>query len=282
MYQRYKITPFQRGKSLRKKVLLIVATVLLLTFFLCVGIFLPQSSDAAVESTSTEYGLAAEDTASEAVSDESVLVEDSIVVAESALLDVEWISQLPDLPTGCEITAATMALDYYGYDAENTDLDAYLAKSDDFYYEDGVEFGPDPDQYFIGDTESNSGWFCTPVPVVAALNAYIEDAGGSEEAIDITGATPDELYALVSEGTPVVVWVTTYLQDYEVSETWYSSVDGLLVEASTHDHAMVLIGYDDENVILADPLDSIVAYSKEAFEASYTSRGNMACIIQAV
>lgn len=196
-------------------------------------------------------------------------------------LPVEHISQLPELRTGCEITAATMALDYEGFDASKTDVAEYLPQKQGFAYSDGKRIGPDPDEYFIGSV-TTSGWFCNPTPVVKALNAYIKSRKKRKryEAVDISGAKPSKLYRILDEGYPVVVWVTTSLSERTVASTWYSESDGKEVTSSRQDHAMTLVGHNKTTVILADPLDTTVAYSRELFEKRYKDRGKKAVIVR--
>lgn len=199
-------------------------------------------------------------------------------------LETEWVGQEPELPTGCEITAATMMVDHYGFDADKLDLNSYLAQTgsiDVWEDDDGETYGPDPNIAFIGDTSTESGWYCTPLPIVAAINGYLDDYGSKGyRAADITGATPEQLYDHISQGTPVTVWVTIELDDYFVSDSWVSEADGSTVEVSTVDHAMTLVGYDEDEVVLADPLDAIVTYPRTTFEDVFESRGNMAVILQ--
>lgn len=46
-------------------------------------------------------------------------------------LDVEPVLQLPELPTGCEITSLATVLNYYGYDISKTQLaDEYMERGD--------------------------------------------------------------------------------------------------------------------------------------------------------
>lgn len=185
----------------------------------------------------------------------------------STRLDVPYVSQLPELESGCEITAATSALDFYGYNASNTDLNEYLAQGWD---------NMDPNESFIGYCEGE-GWFVYPSPVVDALNSYIADNGGTQVAVDVSGSTPDELYTYVGRGVPVIVWVTIYLQEREVADSWY--IDDVEYTAAEEDHCMVLMGYDGDDVILMDPFDGETEYSKEEFEASYASRDDHAVAI---
>lgn len=202
-------------------------------------------------------------------------------IPESASVDLAWISQLPELPTGCEITSATMLANYYGLAATKTELNEYLPQSGDIDISTilGKRYGPDPDEEFIGETTSEDGCYCDPGPIVEALNGYFAEKSSSYTAQDITGTSPSKLYELVANGTPVEVWVTIDLEKRQVDSTWYSEVDGSKVQIDSNDHAMVLIGYTPDSVILADPLEGIVTYPKSVFESSYRSRGEMALII---
>lgn len=206
--------------------------------------------------------------------------------ADSAL-PVPYLSQFPDLPTGCEITAATMALDYCGFEASATDVDAYLAKDETFAADPdtGELFGPNPDEVFIGDTASEDGMFCNPQPVVRALNAYIADNGGGYQALALQGESVEHLFSLVSSGTPVIIWVTIGMQtDYPLDEVWTTDT-GSICYSSTQFHAMVLTGYNEEDgvVYVNDPVDeSATEYPLEDFIESYESRGSLAAIVQKV
>jgi uncharacterized protein YvpB len=207
--------------------------------------------------------------------------------SSDSALPVPYISQFPDLPTGCEVTAATMALDYCGFDAAATDVDEYLAKDETFSADPdtGELFGPDPDEVFIGDTASEDGMFCNPQPIVNALNAYIEANGGGYRAAALEGEPVEHLFSLISSGTPVIVWVTIDMQaDYPLDAVWTTS-SGAECFSSTQFHAMVLTGYDeDEGVVYVnDPIDGdATEYPLEDFIASYESRGKLTAIVQKI
>ena len=48
----------------------------------------------------------------------------------------KWVNQYPELPTGCEITALTSVLNYYGYNVKKeTMADDYLKKGSGSFYE---------------------------------------------------------------------------------------------------------------------------------------------------
>lgn len=102
--------------------------------------------------------------------------------------------------------------------------------------------------------------------------------GSSLEAHDLTGTDPDDLYALVSEDIPVVVWVTIEMANREETQGWYTE-DGEYVEWSSNDHGAVLIGYSPDTVTIADPISGIIEYDRAQFERVYAVRGSHGVIL---
>lgn len=81
----------------------------------------------------------------------------------SVRLSVPALCQYPELPTGCEATAAVMVLQYYGEAITPSTLAGeWLTCSEQFYWKNGVLYGPDPDKAFAGDPFSQNayGLFC--------------------------------------------------------------------------------------------------------------------------
>lgn len=218
---------------------------------------------------------------SETVQNSHVL-EKTIKIPDTYMInDFPLILQLPELPTGCEVTALTMELNYYGYPVEKTELAGeYLPKMDmEIYYENDVAYGNDLNQYFIGDPFSVNGYVCGIPALITATDAYLQDNGSSLRGRDISGASTEELYGLVSEGKPVVVLVTISMEDRRETQGWYTE-NGDYVEWSSNDHGAVLIGYTNDTVTIADPISGIVEYSKAQFESVYQSRGQKSMIIE--
>ena len=155
--------------------------------------------------------------------------------------DFPIVLQMPQLPTGCEITALTMALQYYGYPVDKTVMASqYLptAPADFYYGSDGRRYGPDMEHNFVGDPTTNLGYICGTSAIVTAANGYLEEQGSSLRAVDRTGASAEELYELVSQDTPVVVWVTIGMADRRTTQGWYTQT-GEYMEWSTNDHGAV-------------------------------------------
>lgn len=193
------------------------------------------------------------------------------------------IYQMPELPTGCEITAMTMVLNYYGMQADKVDLAVnYLPAmySTGLYYgEDGRVYGNDINQYFIGDPTTEEGIICGTGAIVSAADQYLEASGSELRAEDRTGSTPEELYQLVSENVPVVVWCTIGMQDRSVVQGWYTE-SGEYVDWGTGDHGAVLVGYSSDTVTIADPISGLIEYDRAQFESVFASRGNRCVTIE--
>lgn len=193
-----------------------------------------------------------------------------------------YIYQMPELPTGCEITAMTMLLNYYGYDADKIEMSTeYLptAYADLYYDYLGVLHGTDLNEYFIGDPTTGTGTVCGTGAILTAANDYLSDVDASMKAKDISGYSPEDLYELIDNDTPGVVWITIAMQYRSETEGWYTD-DGEYVEWSQSDHAGVLIGYSEDTVTIADPISGEIEYERSAFESVYFSRGSQAVILE--
>ena len=197
--------------------------------------------------------------------------------------DFPIIYQMPELPTGCEITPAAMVLNYYGFQVDKTVLaEQYLPTlySTGIYYgQDGRTYGNDMNAYFIGDPRTENGIICGTGAIVTALNSCLSDIRSSMRAADLTGAAPEELYRLVSEDVPVVVWCTIGMADRGSTQGWYTE-SGEYVDWASNDHGAVLIGYGPDTVTIADPISGLVEYSREQFESVFAARSYQCVIIQ--
>lgn len=115
-----------------------------------------------------------------------------------------------------------------------------------------VTYASDPFKVFVGHPSKNyeqGSYGCYAPPIIEALEkCYIN-------CTDISGCTESELLKNIEEGNPIVVWGTYDAREVEEKEEWLFP-DGQ--EGSyTHlkgEHCMVLIGYDDDNIYLNDPI----------------------------
>lgn len=225
------------------------------------------------------------------IEDEEEIIEEEPVEEEALqgelpaayqIEDVPIIYQNPELPTGCESTALTMVLNYYGYPADKVELATEYLPQEPFrsYINDeGKEIGPDLEETFVGDPTTAYGIICMTKPIMIEANDYLNDQGSNMTAVDISGVTFEDLYRYVSNDQPVVVWVTIGMVDRQAVRGWYTE-DGDYVDYSRSDHGAVLIGYTETTVTIADPISGLVEYSREQFEKVFASRGNRAVILE--
>ena len=212
--------------------------------------------------------------------------EENAVVGTSVLIsNFPIVYQMPQLPTGCEITALTMVLQYYGLEADKEKMAAgYLPTSPStnrYTGSDGRVYGIDLDAYFVGNPfDEDSGMICGPAAIVTAANGYLTDQGSPLRAADYTGTQPEELYALVEQNIPVVVWVTIGMTPRQPARSGWYTESGKYVDWTNNDHCAVLVGYTDTSVWVADPLAGLAEYDREAFEEVFASRSNRCVVLQ--
>lgn len=198
------------------------------------------------------------------------------------LTDFDIIEQYPELPTGCEITAMTMVLNYYGYQVNKVTMALdYMPKVQAEFYrsEDGRLMGPDLENFFVGDPTEETGYICGTGAIVTAANRYLADVGSDLTVAAMKNVQPEKLYDLIDQGTPVVIWCTINMEDRAETDGWYRE-DGTYMEWSTNDHGAVLIGYDEDTVTVADPIYSRITVSRDQFEKIFAERGGQCVILQ--
>ncbi|MCC4322838.1 C39 family peptidase [Limosilactobacillus reuteri] len=129
--------------------------------------------------------------------------------------DAEVISQLPELPTGCEITAVTMMLRYAGYDVNKVQLANIMPRSNN------------GDYGFVGNPFSPSGWWIFPTGIAPVVDRFV----GHHEIM--TGASIQRIQDKLKQGHLVVAWV--------------ANVNGFV------NHALALTGYDAGRLFYNNP-----------------------------
>lgn len=191
------------------------------------------------------------------------------------------VKQMPELPTGCEITALTMLLKYYGFniDKETMAYQYLPTVSADFYYgSGGLMYGPDMESYFVGNP-GGTGYVCGTTAIINAANNFLGQLGSDFYATVINDASPQMLYNHLEQETPVLVWVTIGMAFRSEIQGWYTE-EGEFMDWAENDHCAVLIGYNDTSVIIADTILGEYSCDKEAFETVFASRGNGCVILQ--
>ena len=182
----------------------------------------------------------------------------------------KWVNQYPELPTGCEITALTSVLNYYGYNVKKeTMADDYLKKGSGSFYE-----------MFLGNPRKKEGSYgCMAQPIADAANLYFKKNSISRKAVNISGSEFDKVLDYVAEGYPVIVWNTINMKPAYESKKLV--LGGKTYTWIAPEHCVVVIGFDrDANeVYVADPASGLVTRNLSTFKQRYNSLKKQAVYI---
>lgn len=188
----------------------------------------------------------------------------------SAEVETEPILQKPELPTGCESVALTMALGAWGYDLEKTEI----AKQYLVYSSENFAAG------YVGDPGEYSGMGIFPPGLTETANRFLEQRYQQQTAYDVSGMGFRELFAYIAAGDPVLLWVTL-----EMEEPYYSDqiaeYAGKTYRWYWNEHCVMLGGYDLEKdtVIIYDPLEGKREDSLTKVQEIYNQCGQYAVVI---
>lgn len=184
-------------------------------------------------------------------------------------LNVDCILQNPELPTGCEVTALAIVLNYYGYGVDKCDLS-------DYYLDKGYIGETNPNDAFLGEPRYDYSYGCYAPVIVNCANYYLE---GDRDVINLTGTSFYDLLDYINNGIPVIVWATTNMNNSYYSTTW-DLPDGEFTWKA-NEHCLVLTGYDYDNglILVADPLVGNTQYDINVFADRYEQMGCQAVIV---
>lgn len=195
---------------------------------------------------------------------------------EKGSVSLNSLNQFPTLPTGCEVVSLTSVLNFYGEDVSMTTMaDEYMPKSEYNY------FGVSPHDYFLGTPYTWDGFGCFSGCIVKTANNYFEDKNIDDYiALDISGCSLDELYNYLSNGTPVITWVTSGFVTPTVDGSW--TVGDETIKWCNHEHCLVTTGYDknEGTVTVADNSGGYsYSLSMSQYEEVFKGMGSMAVVI---
>lgn len=195
---------------------------------------------------------------------------------EHIQLEVPFISQYPELPTGCEITSLAEVLHFYGYDIDKETLARnYLPMK----YERTTGCFVN---YFLGSPWSSHGSGCFAPAIADAANAFLSAHEASLKAHTLSYASVNTLLAQVAKGHPVIVWTSF---DYDNPDVTYNEIaldNGQTFSWPVNEHCVVLSGYNLEaqTVTVADPAYGIVERPLDDFTYFYQKYFYQAVVIK--
>jgi len=184
-------------------------------------------------------------------------------------LSVEVINQMPNMPSGCEVTSLTMVLNYLGIEVTNYYLaDNYLPN--DTY---------DLNRSFVGNVYANNSFGCYAPVITKTANDYLKSIKSDYKAFNITGSSRKDLLSYVASGIPVIIWNTEEMAETEVEYYYFEDEE---MEWHTNEHCVVLCGYNmiDNTVTVADSISGYVYRDADTFFSRYEDLEEQAVIIK--
>jgi uncharacterized protein YvpB/putative cell wall-binding protein len=187
------------------------------------------------------------------------------------LLNAPLISQMPELPRGCEVTSLSMLLNFAGKPVDKMKL-AREVKT--IPWESGG-FRGHPNDGFVGNmyTFSKSGCCVFHSPIANIANKYLPG-----RIVDLTGEDFEAVMYYLNQGKPV--WV--------INTSWFKPVPGYYwstwktkhgnIQMTKKEHSVLITGYDNQYIYFNDPLANIKnrAFSKTQFIAGWQQFGKQA------
>lgn len=186
--------------------------------------------------------------------------------------DFPVLRQYPELPTGCEVTSLTMVLNYNGIEADKCDIaDNYLKK--------GEVGTTDFRKAFVGDPRDEDSFGCYAPVLVKTANSYLSAKNSKLKATDLSGTELDALLLYIDRGVPVIIWGTQNCKTGSYTEEW--EINGTTVSWYYPEHCMVLLGYSDVQVWVADPLKGeVLTFDRVIFKLRYEELFRQAIVIE--
>lgn len=186
--------------------------------------------------------------------------------------DVPHIFQGNAYPTGCESVSAVSLMNYYGIDITVDEfIDNYLSCSSlPEYDSEGDMYAESPWYSFIGDPRSANGYGCYASVIESAINQVLPDGYIAESEYGIPLEYIAEEY--IANGEPVIIWATVNMKSSFYGNSWVVP-NGEYFTFVCPEHALILVGYDEESYYFCDPMaeEDIVSYCKDDCEQAYSA-----------
>jgi uncharacterized protein YvpB len=192
------------------------------------------------------------------------------VPAQSRLIDAPLVSQLPELPRGCEVTSLAMLLQFSGINTDKMTLAKEIKKEPTFYQKkNGKVYFGNPYNGYVGNMYNlaKPGYGVYHGPVKELAERYLPG-----QVVDMTGAELQDLFFSLHQGIPVWVIVNTAFSKLPDSlfQTWNTPTGP--VKITYKEYSVLLTGYDEDFIYFNDPLANMknrkipIRMFKEAWE----------------
>ncbi|MGN1089659.1 MAG: C39 family peptidase [Huintestinicola sp.] len=199
-------------------------------------------------------------------------------------IPMDVTNQYPELPVGCEVTCAAALLNFLGFDIDKCALtDNYLPISDGSFTEhDGILYGPDPSEFFVGDPYGK-GYGCYKEVIADMMNDYFLSHGSDNKAVILEDSNAADLERLIDGGVPVIVWASIDMKPYRYRDmSVWQTESGKAINWLANSHTLILTGYDTYYYYFMDCNDKaeIQRYPKDSFLVRWDENGKQAVAVK--
>jgi uncharacterized protein YvpB len=178
------------------------------------------------------------------------------VASSKIITGIPVIPQYPVLPRGCEVVSLTMLLNYYGIEVDRMTLADEIRYTEEPYriVNNMVSFG-DMHQGFVGNmhTTSEPGIGAYHEPVQELMGQYVEP----EKILNLTGTHLEDLLYYVDQEMPIWINVANNYDTVPDSRKQHWLTPNGIMEISFTEHAVLIVGYDNEFIYYNDPSRAI-------------------------
>ena len=195
--------------------------------------------------------------------------EKGYAAGKSVKLDVMEFCQYTDYPTGCESVSLYMLLNYYGVNVTvDQIIDLMPMGAQPYDDENGVRHGANPEREFVGDPRKQISYGVFNRPVAQVAEQIMPGVKTK------TGATIDEIKAILDTGNPVMAWyVSAPMRPIMYRWSWLDD-RGETVHWPGGEHAVVVCAYDNNSLTYRDPNSgTTVEIDYATFEKGFSEMG---------
>lgn len=195
------------------------------------------------------------------------------------IINVPYIDQTTNWPTGCECVSTVMLLNFLKVDVGVDDFFEKCVSSEPMINKNGQLFGPDPRKKFAGDPKDPDS-FGTYSPVITeALNNAFDLYKINYRAIDLSNIPTETLLKeYIDNDKPVIYWASIDLKETIKGPSWQITGSNETFEWVSNEHCMLLVGYDDDKLYFNDPWHNhgTIGYDRTLVEKRHAEEFSMA------
>lgn len=198
--------------------------------------------------------------------------------ADTVQLALPFCSEKNLLPCGSEVVSALMVLHYWGIPTSLDELVAALQKQP-LKKENGIQTGPNPENFFAGDPRQKGSMGCFVPPLQRMISKFLPPilCAENKSGIPLEQLEKDRLAA----GEPVLIWATANMEEPN-SSTYWKQPDGSICKWIQNTACMILTGYDGSSYWVDDPSSEKgpIRWDKALVQKRYQQIGKHCLIIR--